>query len=59
MRQWVDKLDTFRYAIWGKLDIKTVSNDSSFTGIRNRLHNLPELNIPFDLFHIFGFMDDT
>ena len=53
MGQWNSKLDDFRSTIWRKItDGGTIETNGSN-------ETLVTLNIPFDSFRIFGFLDDT
>ena len=53
IRMWIPHIHTFRYAIWRKLmDGLTVEEGANGT-------NLVSINIPFNSFRIFGFLDDT
>ena len=60
MRMWMPKIDEFRYAIWDKLS-NGAALDISSNGEGNdeTLHRCAYLQIPFDSFRIFGFLDDT
>jgi hypothetical protein len=54
MQQWIPKIDSFRGAIWQKL-MNGLVNERSSNG-----KNVDwQVWIPFNLFRIFGWIDDT
>ena len=57
MRQWIPHIDAFRHAIWQKI-VGGGTIEYSFQN-NERVDTLVELEIPFDSFRIFGFVDNT
>ena len=60
MRLWVPYINSFRFAIWEKLN-GTQTVEDTFDSTTNEVDTsrLISLDIPFETFRIFGFLDDT
>ena len=59
MRQLVAHTDSFRHAIWSKLEISNNENENGNRddNVNNTMPSTP--HIPLESFRIFGFVDDT
>ena len=55
MRMWVPHIESFRRAIWHKLVTGATIEEDGRSGDRRQI----TLDIPFETFRIFGFIDDT
>ena len=53
MQQWVNKIDDFRETIWRKV---SAGGTIEIDGVNE---TLVTLDMPFDSFRVFGFLDDT
>ena len=59
MRQWVFHIDTFRHAIWTKLDINNHTNETDIKDRDVTTTQQRPLNTACESFRIFGLVDDT
>ena len=57
MRMWVNRITDFRRAIWNSV-VNTIVVDSESRLNGNELRGF-RLEVPFDSFRVFGFLDDT
>ena len=60
MRMWIPHIDSFRFAIWQKIKegftVEETYDTQTYETVTSRLISL---DIPYDAFRIFGFLDDT
>ena len=60
MRMWIPHIDSFRFAIWKKIQegftVEETYDTQTFETVTSRLISL---EIPYNAFRIFGFLDDT
>ena len=60
MRQWIPYIDQFRHAIWTKInDGYSVEESVDPSNNANNITRYISINIPFESFRIFSFLDDT
>ena len=59
MRQWISHTDSFRHAIWSKLDIANSENEDDNHNINMNNTAPTTIHIPIESFRIFGFVNDN
>ena len=59
MRMWIPHISAFRYVIWSKLTTVVLVEYLSTENNNNDDDMVFHLNIPFELFQTFGFIDET
>ena len=59
MRMWIPHITAFRHVIWSKLTTGVLVEYLPNQNHRNDDDRIFHLTIPFKLFCIFGFIDDT
>ena len=59
MRMWVNYIPMFRHAIWSKLRQGATVEEIEFNEDVSNWNRYVFLDIPFESFCIFGFIDDT
>ena len=59
MRQWISHTDSFRHAIWSKLDIANSENEDDNHNINMNNIAPTTIHIPIESFKIFEFVNDT
>ena len=59
MQMWVNYIPMLRHAIWSKLRQGATVEEIEFNEDVSNWNRYVFLDIPFESFRIFGFMDDT